>query len=604
MTTYFEEQHIGQILQATNIVDLIGTYLALKPQGKDLVGLCPFHNDRRPSMSVSPAKQIFKCFACGAGGDAIKFIMLKEKMTFPEAVKYLAERVHIQLPERQRQSSDKPQLDKNKLEEINRWAAKYFRSHYENEKNGSIARDYVQTRGITENISRKFGLGWAPGGWDNLLNAAKKDQVSLEALAQLGLLIEKDTGGYYDRFRERLIFPVLDGLKRVIAFGGRTLANDPAKYLNSPESALFDKSSSLYGLHAAKEEIVKSKTAIIVEGYTDCMMAHQQGVYNVVATLGTAMTKEHARMLGRYADRIILMFDSDQAGIKAGDRAIELFFGLQVEIELISLPDGQDPCDFLLANGKESFEAELQKAQNAIDYKWNNLLSEFERADAINGRTLAIDQFLKIIKQMATEGNLDPIKEGLVINKVAGLVKQPAETIHKRMARLKSAQSFEKVNNDNARNKISFVNLDAVSKCYLYILEVLLNCPDLYFMVIERIGAITEVEHPVLKQVATRIAQCCESTKEPNIGTILGGCESTQLCNVITDMALSGENRGNYENTLEGAFAALENFKAKQERNNLKDMITNSAKTFDRDTLDVMLADLQARLIKDKTESN
>ena len=603
MTTYFEEQHISQILQATNIVDLVGTYLALKPQGKDLVGLCPFHNDRRPSMYVSPAKQIFKCFACGAGGDVIKFTMLKERMTFPEAVKYLAERANIELPERRVNNSDIKQFDKNKLEEINRWAARFYRSQYENEIAGQIARDYVAERGINEQISRKFGIGWAPAGWDNLVNAARRDQIDLKAMAQLGLLVEKDTGGYYDRFRERLMFPVLDGLKRIIAFGGRTLANDPAKYLNSPESVLFDKSSNLYGLHCAKDEIVKAKTAIIVEGYTDCIMAHQQGVCNVVATLGTAMTKEHARMLGRYANRIILMFDSDQAGIKAGDRAIELFFGLQVEVELISLPDGQDPCDFLLENGKEAFEVELLKAKNAIDYKWNNLLHEFENADAINGRTQAIDQFLKVISQMATEGNLDPIKEGLVINKIAGLISQPAEIIHRRMTKFRASQRFEKVNNEIAASRISLGNLDSVNKCYLYILEVILNCPELYSMVIERIGSIREIEHPVLNQVAQRIANCCEGSDNPTLGAILGGCESTELCNIITDMAVSGENRGNYENTLEGAFAALENFNSKKERSNLKEMITNSAKTFDRDTLDVMLADLQARLIKDKTES-
>ena len=604
MTTYFEDQHISQILQATNIVDLIGTYLALKPQGKDLVGLCPFHNDRRPSMSVSPAKQIFKCFACGAGGDAIKFIMLKERMTFPEAVKYLAERANIQLPERRVQNTEShSKFDKNKLEEINRWAAKFFRSCYDNDSSGHIARDYVVSRGITEQVSRKFGLGWAPAGWDNMVNAAKRDNVSLQALSQLGLLIEKDTGGYYDRFRERLMFPVLDSLKRVIAFGGRTLANDPAKYLNSPESVIFDKSRNLYGIHAAKDEIVKEKAAIVVEGYTDCIMAHQQGVYNVVATLGTAMTKEHARMLGRYAKKIVLMFDSDQAGVKAGNRAIELFFGLQVEIELISLPDGQDPCDFLLENGKEAFEVQLSQAQNAIDYKWNNLLHEFQQADAINGRTQAIDQFLKIIGQMAAEGNLDPIKEGLVMNKVAGLISQPAEIIHRRMVSLRSTNRFEQVNSDFSGNRFSVSNLDSISKCYLYILEVLLNCPELYHMVIERAGPITEVSHPILKQVAERISRCCENMDSPNLGTVLGSCESVELCNIITDMAISGENRGNYEKTLEGAFTALDSIKARQERSNLKDMITNSAKTFDRDALDVMLADLQARLIKDKTES-
>ncbi|MBN2064396.1 MAG: DNA primase, partial [Sedimentisphaerales bacterium] len=285
MPTYFEDRHIAEILQATDIVSLVGTYMALKQQGKDFVGLCPFHNDRRPSMYVSPSKQLFKCFSCGAGGDVIKFIMLKERMTFPESVKYLAERANIILPERTgKVASPAGEYDRNALEQVNRWAAKYYRCQYDDEQEGQIARDYIASRGISEATSRKFGLGWAGKGWDNLVNAARADNIDLKALHKLGLVIEKDSGGYYDRFRERVMFPVLDSLKRVIAFGGRTLAGDPAKYMNSPESELFDKSSNLYGLHAAKDAIVAEKAAIVVEGYTDCIMAHQRGVCNVVAT--------------------------------------------------------------------------------------------------------------------------------------------------------------------------------------------------------------------------------------------------------------------------------------------------------------------------------
>ncbi len=605
MPTYFEDRHIGEILQATDIVALVSTYMALKPQGKDFVGLCPFHNDRRPSMFVSPGKQIFKCFSCGAGGDVIKFIMLKERMTFPEAVKYLAEQANIVLPERDTNRSSSPgrEYDRNSLELVNRWAAKFYRSEYDKVDEGRIARDYVENRGISESTSRKFGLGWAPKGWDLLIKAAKADNIDLKALSKLGLVIEKDSGGYYDRFRERLMFPVLDGLKRVIAFGGRTLANDPAKYMNSPESDLFDKSRNLFGLHAAKDAIVTEKTAIVVEGYTDCIMAHQEGVCNVVATLGTAMTKEHARMLSRYAQKIILMFDSDQAGMKASDRAIELFFGQNVEVELVSLPDGQDPCDFLLANGGQAFTAELGKSVNAMDYKWAALLRNYEKTDGINGRGKAIEEFLKLTSQMSRHGNIDPIREGLIVNKVAGLLNQQPNIIHRQLASMRNSQpASQQLNSELKHSKLSFGTLDAVNRSYLNILEVLLNEPGFYGMVKEQTSDLSGLSHPVLRQVYERIKQCCEQMESPSLGAILGGCESIELCNIITDLSHTGEMRGNYEKTLEGAFSSLAMRNEKVEREKLKEMITDSANSFDRDTLDVMLADLQARLIKHKTE--
>ena len=606
MPTYFEDRHIGEIIQAIDIVELVGTYLALKPQGKDFIGLCPFHNDKRPSMHVSPAKQIFKCFSCGAGGDAIKFIMLKERMTFPEAVKYLADRAGVILPERQANAPAKmtSKYDRNTLELINRWAARFYRQQFDDEAEGKIAREYVDSRGISAEMSRKFGLGWAPGGWDKLITAARNDNIDLRALEILGLVIAKDGGGYYDRFRDRLMFPVLDGLKRVIAFGGRTLVNDPAKYMNSPESELFDKSKNLYGLHAAKDEIVAQECAIIVEGYTDCIMAHQMGVANVVATLGTAMTKEHARMLNRYTKRILLMFDSDAAGVKAANRAIELFFGQNVEVGLVSLPGSKDPCDFLLENGKEAFIQQMEQAVNALDYKWNMLLTEFTTNDEVNGRSKAIEEFLRLTAQMSRHGNLDPIKEGLIVNKVASLVKQPSQLIHRQLAKINLSQRSEQVNSvENLRKKDIFAQLDSANRVYRQILEVLVNKPDLYYTVKEQTSDFADLTDPVLKQILLRLAECCETMDSPSLGALLGGCESTELCNIITDLAHAGETRGNYEKTLEGAFSALSGQKEKKHREKLKNMITDSAQGFDRDTLDVMLADLQARLIKDKTES-
>ena len=234
MSKSFNENHIQQILQSTNIVDVIGSYVALKARGKEFIGLCPFHDDRRPSLNVSVNKQIFKCFACGAGGDVIKFMMLREQMSFPEAVVLLAERSGVILPAREIQSSG--HVDRNQLEQVNRWVVKFFRGSFEHEQEGQRCRDYVSNRGISDEIASKFMLGWAPASWDGLVKAAEKDKQNFAYLRHLGLLIKKEQGGDYDRFRERLMFPVTDALGRVIGFGGRTLGDDPAKYLNSPES--------------------------------------------------------------------------------------------------------------------------------------------------------------------------------------------------------------------------------------------------------------------------------------------------------------------------------------------------------------------------------
>ncbi|MBI9018816.1 MAG: DNA primase [Phycisphaerae bacterium] len=559
MSAYFEETHIRQIQQAVDIVELIGGYVALKPAGREFLALCPFHDDSRPSMHVSPVKQIFKCFACGAGGDVIKFIMLRERMTFPEAVKLLAERANIQLPERRKDgpiNSQGPQteLDRNYLEKLNRWAARFFRVQFEHENLGLDARNYVETRSISEQTARIYGIGFAPDSWDSMLNAAIADNISPEHLAVVGLLVRKDTGGYYDRFRNRLIFPVIDGLKRIIAFGGRTLGDDPAKYLNSPESVLFDKSRSLYGLHAASDAIVKQGSAIIVEGYTDCLMAHQMGVKNVVAALGTAFTTEHARILSRYTSVIVLMFDSDAAGQKAADRAIDIFAGQKVQVKLVSLPDGQDPCDYLVANGPEAFLAQIENAIDALEYKWNTLLSQLSSEDAIDGRRLALDQFLELIGRMASQGQMDPITQGLLFNNVARLVNLDPRGVHQRLEQIRKRQrqpAQGAVVNDG---QLKLKKEDLLEK---QMLEVLLNQPDLLKKVIEAKISPENFKVPQLKQVAQRLWQCCQNDSGITLSIILAGCPDQQLCNIMTDLAQSGADRGNNEQTLEGLLEAL-----------------------------------------------
>lgn len=594
---YFDENHIRQILQTLNIIDVIGSYVALKPKGKEMVGLCPFHNDSRPSLSVSATKQIFKCFACGAGGDVIKFMMLRERLTFPEAVTLLAERAGLELPDRH--STAAPSADRQQLEKLNRWVCNFFRTQYQDKQVGAVARDYVSARGLSDETARQFELGWAPPGWENLRTAATKAGVKTSDLLQLGLLVEKEQGGCYDRFRERLIFPVRDALGRMIGFGGRTLADDPAKYLNSPENVLFDKSRALYGLHAARDAIVESRRAVVVEGYTDCLMAHQGGLSNVVATLGTALTAEHARMLSRYTERIVVVFDSDEAGQKAAERAIEVFFAQQIQVQLATLPKGNDPCDYLQQHGAEAFSAIVEQAVDALEYKWQGTLTRVDQADTVNGRAHAVEEFLLLVAQALGQGNIDSIKEGFLINRVAKLVEKPVSQVHGRVGQLRRrATRTSGLSSAANRSAPTEVHVgDSRRRAQQEVLEVLLNRPDLF----EPVGqAIAEPEQEftdeIYRPIAQRIWSYCDANDgQGSLVEILATCESTELCRIMTDMAERGAQRGNYEGTLAGALENLRRLKADKTRQEMCQVVSAAAKKYGDDAEAAMLLDIQAK---------
>ncbi|MCK4627537.1 MAG: DNA primase [Sedimentisphaerales bacterium] len=594
MSTFFDDNHIRQILQAVNIVEVVGNYVALKRHGREMLGLCPFHNDTRPSFNVSESKQIFKCFACGVGGDVIKFIMLREQMTFPEAVRFLAERAGVKLPERKTKNSPDSAVDRNELEKLNRWAARFFRSQYDKTETGRIAREYVNDRQINEETARRFGLGWTPEGWDNLTKAAQEAGKPLDELALLGLLIKKDQGGFYDRFRQRLMFPVIDALGRVIAFGGRTLADDPAKYVNSPESPLFNKSRTLYGLHAAKDSIIKERTAVIVEGYTDCLMAHQYELTNVVATLGTALTREHAQLLSRYADKIILVFDSDTAGQKAADRAIEVFFSQQTEVKLVTLPAGLDPCDFLKQhgdNGKEAFEDVVNNATEAMEYKWQMLQNTLEQADSVKGHQRAADEYLRMIAEMAAKENIDSISQGLVLNRVAKLLGVPSNEVYQRINRRRRWQK----NTTEGTQPGQQIILDGRVKAEQEVLEILLNRQDLFEKVRQIIPNAEDITEPILQQIARRLWVCLEKSDDVPLAEILAGCESPQLCEKILNLAERGEIRGNYEVILEGALGNIERIRRQQANQELRGVFSDAQKRYGKEAHNAIMLEIQAK---------
>jgi len=597
VSAFFEQTHIQQILHTINLVDIVSNYVSLKPKGKEMVGLCPFHEDSKPSLNVNTSKQIFKCFACGAGGDVFKFMMMRERLSFPEAVVFLAEKAGVKLPERRREPGEG--VDRNELEKLNRWAGRYYMGLYAG-AGGERARKYVEDRGISKETADQFRLGWAPAEWDILVGAAQKESVHFDHLVKLGLLIQKEQGGYYDRFRERLIFPVIDAMGRVIGFGGRTLGDDPAKYLNSPESVLFDKSRALYGIHVAKDSIVKARSAIVVEGYTDCIMAHQFGLTNVVATLGTALTTEHAQALSRYADEIVLVFDSDMAGAKAADRAIEIFFGQQIEVKLVSLPKGMDPCDYLLEYGRDSLTDLVGEATEALEYKWQAMLSHLEGDDSVNGRKRAVEEFLNLAAQAFNRGGLDAISRGFVLNKVAKLVGQPADEVYKRLGQLERRLGARAAAGTQQPLKQRAAATDSYTSSVRQMLEVLLNRSELFDLAKGALPEGWKTDDPILRPIAERIWDYGEQGGRGGCVEIIAMVESTELSRIMTDMALEGEQRGNFEKSLADALSNIKLILADRERQTIREHIATSAERYGAAAETALLKDIQSKLREDK----
>jgi DNA primase len=348
-----------RVRETVDIADVVGSYISLRRAGRGLVGLCPWHDDARPSLQVNPERQTYRCWVCNIGGDVFNFVMRMEKLEFREALEQLADRCGIALPRgRGGISAD----DKANLRDTLAWAAARYRDCLRQAAEAAPARSYLAGRGLSAATLDHFDVGFVPAAWDWLLRQAALAGISAATLAAAGLVVARNDGnGHYDRFRGRVMFPIRDAQGRCIAFGGRVLpgSDDPAKYVNSPETPLFSKRSTLYGLDTAREAMSASRRAVVVEGYTDCLAARQAGIGDVVAVLGTALGAEHAKVLRRYADRVVLVLDGDEAGRRRADEILDLLLAEPIDVRIARLPSGADPCDYLTAEGHDAFEQVL-----------------------------------------------------------------------------------------------------------------------------------------------------------------------------------------------------------------------------------------------------
>ena len=351
-----------RVRQAIDIVDLVGDYLQLRREGRGYKALCPWHDDSKPSLTVDPERQTFRCWVCDIGGDIFSFVMRHDKVTFPEALQMLADRAGIPLSTSEGRGQDEKRL----LYQAMAWAEEQFHACLLSPE-GETARGYLAGRGIEPENWNKYHLGYTPDRWDWLLERARGTRFGPKVLETVGLVGQRRSGqGYYDRFKGRVLFSIRDPQGRPVGVGGRILPGSTdeqaAKYVNSPETPLFSKSNLLYGLDQAKDTLAKTRTALVMEGYTDCLIAQQYGFGSALAVLGTALGERHIKLLRRFVDRIVLVLDGDEAGRRRTDQILELFVAEQMDLRILTLPDELDPCDFLLERGAAAFAALVERA--------------------------------------------------------------------------------------------------------------------------------------------------------------------------------------------------------------------------------------------------
>lgn len=403
---------IDRVRDTTDILDVVQRYVNLKKAGKYYKGLCPFHQEKTPSFTVSPEKQIFHCFGCGAGGNVFTFLMQYEKISFTDAVRRLAKEAGIEIPTSPEYK--KTESENEKLFRANQVAHDFFVANMR--QLPKAVQEYLEQRKITSDVCKQFSLGYAVDSWDSLVKYLRRNNYPLEPYKKLGLIAESEREKrVYDRFRNRLIFPIHNLSGKIVGFGARALSEDEKspKYLNSPESPIYQKGRVLYGLHIAKDFIREAGYAVIVEGYVDFLQLYKNGIRNVVATSGTALTEAHARLLSRFTKKAILCYDSDEAGVKAAIRGGEILFLENMEIEVLLLPQGEDPDSFVAARGKEAFLELLEKAQDYFNFRLSALLQRY-RLDNANERSAAIMEILDVISQFK-----DTIRMGFYVEQLA-----------------------------------------------------------------------------------------------------------------------------------------------------------------------------------------
>jgi DNA primase len=511
-----------QVKDASDIVAVVGSYLAVRPAGKIFKAVCPFHNDSRPSLQVDPKWQNFKCWSCGKQGSVFDFVMGMERLDFKDAVALLAQRAGIPMP------SDAGEVSRRgALLNAMKWATELYHDCLLNSEAGEEARRYLGERHLTGDTVRKWQLGFSPASGDWLARRIDKAPVPVDVLVEVGLLNARSQGpGHFDRFRERVMFPIRDVRGQVVGFGGRILPTSPladrlAKYINTSDTPLFNKSDLIYGLDKARLAGQSAGYLAVVEGYTDVLMAHQAGVGNVVATMGTALTQRHVGQLRRYVERVVLVYDADEGGQTGADRALELFVREDVELAIARLPAGLDPCDFLVARGAEPFKSALDAAKNALDFKLDGILGS--SAGGVEGNRRAVEAVLGIVALVPEQsGPAAALKRDLVLNRVAQRFGLTAEMLRSRLDEVRSKARERSDVASREREKVELTSKGGAAPAdplERELLEVLLADPLLVPTAKLDVPA-NEIGHPGLRRLLDGLYSLYDEGLTPDLDTL------------------------------------------------------------------------------------
>ncbi|MBR4241869.1 MAG: DNA primase [Eubacterium sp.] len=441
------ENFLQDLRLKTDIYDVVSTYVTLKKRGRTYVGLCPFHNERTPSFTVYSDTQSFYCFGCGAGGDAVTFVKRIENLDYIDAVKSLALRAGMQMPD-ESTYDDSLAKKRRKILEINRESAKFFNSYMMSDK-GAVGHNYFRNRGLSEKTIKHFGLGYAPDSWDALLKHLKNLGYSLSDMEEAGV-IKKGQKGYYDNFRNRVMTPIIDVRGNVIAFGGRVLDDSKPKYINTGDTLVYKKTNELFGLNFAKDS--NSETIILCEGYMDVIAMHQAGFTNAVAGCGTALTPEQVRLISRYAKEVILAYDNDEAGQKAREKAVSLFSKTDIKIKIPAFSGGKDPDEIIKNVGKDRFKGMLEGASNETEFAIVSLRQKYDLATT-QGKIDFINECLKILI------NVSPIEQDLYISRLSDelsvekrSIKAQFDEMRRKQIRRNRSGEYKSIVNESIRN--------------------------------------------------------------------------------------------------------------------------------------------------------
>jgi DNA primase len=529
-----------QIRQAVDIVDLVSGSIDLRRQGRGFVGLCPWHNDSRPSLQVNQERQTWKCWVCDIGGDIFNFVMKREGCDFVEALRILADRAGIELePQRQKRIEPGSPDDKNTLYQAAAWAEKQFHEFLLRGEAAGVAQKYIEDRGITPASVEKFRIGFSPDNWSWILDRARNTPYSAAVLEAIGLLGRSQSSGkLYDRFKGRVIFPIRDTQGRTIAFGGRILpqfaAENSAKYINSPETRLFSKSDQLYALDIARHNITQSREITVVEGYTDVVMCHQHGVGDVVAVLGTALNERHLPVLRRFADTVYLILDGDEAGQRRTNQILELFVAAQMDLRILTLPEEFDPDEFLQEHGGEAFKELRRGAVDALEHKIRTSTRGIDLARDTHRANAALEDILHTIAHSMPPGSIDAtsLRAHQLLARVARDFRIDESVARARFDQLRRASSAKSNSSSVASSEQDDLSIDysfqTLDPNEAELLELLALHPELAPTALQEIG-LDDLLAPAAQRLFETYRNLEEAGESLDFNTVLAEVEDSRL---------------------------------------------------------------------------